>query len=391
MKILNPINIFNDFKSGKIDSASAIEKLLVNLQKTDDHTKKIQYINIFTEIYRDFMNKNKEFEQKLLNIIKNVIQNENYVYILNHIVDATKQINETLLSVVSDEIIKKYVLFYDIVPEEAKFIVDLDYLDPSYSFTRKKIQFAKRYKDRIVAHSKKEFFHDDRYYLIKQNHIIGLKFAKKIDKIPESIQTLKNLKYLHIYTGRRKFTLPTFMEMLLKLKYLKIYSKYQLEIPKQVRERVQQNFAKTYLQDGVCPDDAIILAGMEIFGWSLRNLEKCEIFEEDPKWYKLADYDVWDYRLDENGCVIEIYIRPWEGRPSLGFFLKEFCYFKKLEILELQFYQLKSIPEAITNLKHLTKLHITNYGKELTKIPESLKSFIDSLESFSFYGKYIYQ
>ena len=63
---------------------------------------------------------------------------------------------------------------------------------------------------------------------------------------------------------------------------------------------------------------------------------------------------------------------------------------KKLEVLEVQFNQLKAIPEEITNLKNLKKLHITNYGKEQTKIPESIKSFIDSLESFSFCGKYVY-
>lgn len=391
MKILNPINIFNDFKSDKIDSASAIEKLIENLQKTNDHTKKIQYIDIFSEIYRDFKPKSEEFELKLLNLLKNAIQNENYVCILNHIVNAINKIDESYQNVVYDEIIKKYALFYDVVPEEAKFIVDLDYLDPSYSYTHKKIQFAERYRNRIVAHSKKEFFYNDCYYLIKGNHIVGLMLNKKLNSIPESIQALKNLKYLHIYISGRKFTLPKSIEMLLKLKYLEIYSNYQLEIPRKVRERVQQNYVQNYLQDGVCSDDAIILAGMEIFGWSLGNLEKSDIFEEEPEWYKLDDFNVWNYRLDKMGSVIEIYIRPWEGRPSLGFFLKEFCYFKKLEVLELQFYQLKSIPEAITNLKHLKKLHITNFGKELTKIPESLKSFIDSLESFSFYGKYIYQ
>ena len=94
---------------------------MVNLQKTDDHTKKVQYIELFYEIYRDFKPENDEFEDKLTNLIKNTIRNENYVYVLFHFVDAVKQIEKSFEEMVTDEVIKKYVLFYDIPPEEAKF------------------------------------------------------------------------------------------------------------------------------------------------------------------------------------------------------------------------------------------------------------------------------
>lgn len=388
MKILNPMNILNDFKSGKIDSSIAIEKLLVNLRNTEDHTKKIQYIDIFSEIYRDFKPEGKEFELKLINLLKSAIQNEQYVYVLYYIVDAIKPLNITIQNVVMDEIIKKYVLFYDVVPEEAKFMVDLDYLDPTYDYTQKKIQFAKRYKNRIVAYSKKEFY--DRYFLIKQNHITGVKLKKEINGIPDSIQALKKLKYLHIYVRKKKFTIPQSLELLTQIKVLRIYSGYPLKIPEKVKERIQQHYIQKYLQDGVCMDDALMLANFEFIDWSLKNLEKDPMYEEDPEWYDLGDVDVWHYRLDEMGRVIEIYIKPFEGHSSLGFFHIEFCYFKQLEVLDLQFYELESIPEAITNLKNLKKLRIVNFGDVTTKIPKSVKSFIESLESFYFDGKFIY-
>ena len=388
MKILNPVNIFNDFKSGKIDSSTAIEKLLVKLQKTDDHTKKIQYIDIFSEIYRDFKPDNDEFEHKLINLLKNAIRNENYLYVLYYIVDAVKQIGKSFESLVMNEVIKKYVLFYDVVPEEARFIVDLDYLDPTYDYTHKKIQFADRYKNKIVAHSETEFY--DRYFLIKQNHIIGVKLKKKINSIPDSIQALKRLKYLHILVRKKKFTIPQSLELLTQIKVLRIYSGFPLKIPEKLKERVQKHYIQKYLQDGVCMDDALLLANLEFIDWSLKNLEKNHMYEEDPEWYNLGDVDVWHYRLDEMGHVIEIYIKPFEGHSSLGFFHIEFCYFKQLEVLDLQFYKLESIPEAITNLKNLKKLRIVNFGDITTKIPISVKSFIESLESFYFDGKFIY-
>ena len=90
------------------------------------------------------------------------------------------------------------------------------------------------------------------------------------------------------------------------------------------------------------------------------NLEKDELYQEDQEWYAHGGVDVWDYRLDKSGHVIEIYIKPHEGHCQLAFFPKEFCEFKSLKILELQFYELESIPEAITNLKCLKKLDIDN-------------------------------
>ncbi len=382
-----PFNIINDFRSGKIDKSSTIDKLFSFLLKSDDHQKKIKIIDVLLEIYGNL--RDNEFEPRIINLFKHMIQNERYVYVVQHINGSIEQLNKAFQDIVVNEIIKKYVLFYDVVPEEVKFIIDLDYLDPTDPYFRKPIQFVARYKNNVCFPSIKEIQSNfNCSFAIKQNHIIGMIIKKKIDSIPESIGALKKLKYLHIFTNKNlKF--PKSIELLSKLKDFRVYSNFPIEIPIIIKERVQKYFIQKYLQDGVHPDDALILANLDIIGWNLRNLEKDELYKEDPEWYNLGDVDVWDYRLNGNGRVIEIYIKPWEGRSKLPFFPEEFCFFKKLEVLDLLFYELEYIPEAIINLKSLKSLNIFNFGKKITKISKSVKNFLDSLEHLTLDSKIV--
>ncbi|MFX1298338.1 MAG: hypothetical protein ACFFD2_26220 [Promethearchaeota archaeon] len=146
-------------------------------------------------------------------------------------------------------------------------------------------------------------------------------------------------------------------------------------------------FFQKYLKDGVHPEDALNLAKLAIIGWALSNLENDELYKEDPEWYKLGDVDVWDYKLDKMGRVIEIYIKPWEGRSRLMYFPQELCYFMHLEILDIWFNELEIIPDTIMNLKSMKNLSMANFGKKLTKITKSVKLFLESLDSFYFDGK----
>ncbi|GAH55773.1 unnamed protein product, partial [marine sediment metagenome] len=196
------------------------------------------------------------------------------------------------------------------------------------------------------------------------------------------------LKYLHIHT-KKNLKFPKSIELLTQLKDFRVYSNCQIKIPIKVEERAQKYFIQKYLQDGVHPDDALMLANLDIIGWDLGNLEKDELYKEDPEWYNHGDVDVWDYRLNGNRRVIEIYIKPWEGRSKMPFFPEEFCFFKKLEVLDLSFYELEYIPEVIINLKSLKSLNIFNFGKKITKITKSVKDFLDSLQHLTLDSKIV--
>ena len=118
-----PLNIINDFRSDKIDKSSAIDKLFSFLLKSDDHKKKKKIIDVLLEIYRNLRdNENNEFEPRIINLFKHVIQNERYIYVVQHINGSIERMNKTFQDIVVNEIIKKYVLFYDVVPEEVKFM-----------------------------------------------------------------------------------------------------------------------------------------------------------------------------------------------------------------------------------------------------------------------------
>lgn len=381
MKDLKTTDILNNSKIEKINNFPAIDKFFSILIISDDHKRKLHALDALLEIYTNLKDDVKiDFEVRLLDLFKLVIKNEKFVYVIQHINRIAKNLNKHLQDTILKEIITRYVLFYDVVPEEACFLVDLDYLDPTDPYNRK-YRFIKRYKNEVCFNTVKKLAYNDKGYLaIKQNHIIGIKIEKKIEKIPESIGAIESLKFLRIYVTEG-VEIPQSIENLSQLNNFKVLSGYPVEIPPKLRRRAQKKLLDRYLQDGVFPDDALQLANLEIIGCDLFNLEKDELYQHDKEWYNMGSVDVWDYKLDKFGNVIEIYIKPWEGRGYLTYFPEELCFFKKLEVLEIKLSGLKVIPEKIINLKSLKRLDITNHGKEITSISKNVRIFLDSIES----------
>jgi hypothetical protein len=375
---LYPFNIINDFKSGKLDKSIVIEKLSSFLLKTDDHKKKIVVIDFLLRLPRNLGD--KEDELKLTELFKSVIQNERYVYVIQHIKNSIEHLSKTFQKSVLEEILKKYVLFYDVVPEEVQFIMDLDYLDPSDPAFGKPIQFVSRYKNNVCFPTIKDIRSNFRFSVaIKHNHIIGIIIKKQIKRIPVSIGALKKLKFMRIYSFEG-INFPKSFELLTQLRDFRIYSNFPIEIPINLKKRAQNFFIQKYLEYEVHPDDALILANLDIIGWPLGNLEKVEYFREDPEWYNQGDVDVSDYRLNGDGRVTEIYIKPWENNSPMPFFPEEFCFLEKLEVLDLKFFELEYIPESIMNLKSLKHFNISNFGDKTVKISQKVKKFLDSLQ-----------
>jgi hypothetical protein len=367
-----PFDIISDLKSGKIDKSTVIDKLFAFLLKTDDHKKKIVIIDFLFELYRNLRDWN--IEPRYYKLFKYLIQIERFVYVIHHINDSTTLMSKKFRRMVVDEIVKRYVLYYDVVPEEVQFIIDLDRLSLKDLYSKKPRRFFPKPKNTG--------------FITKHNHIIGMKLERGINRIPVSIGALKKLKSLHIYT-KSGIVFPRSVELLTQLRDFKIYSNFPIEIPITLKKRAQDYFIQKYLQKGIHSDDAVLLAKLEIIGWDLDNLETNELFTEDPEWYHDADAEVWDYRLDRNGRVIEIYIKPKEGRCKMAFFPDELCYFEKLEVLQLWFFELEYIPEAITELTSLKLLTLSNFGKKETRISKKVRNFLESLPHLSLESKMI--
>ena len=63
------------------------------------------------------------------------------------------------------------------------------------------------------------------------------------------------------------------------------------------------------------------------------------------------------------------------------------CSLEYLEVIYFPNNLKKTIPEWITNLKFLRVLDVSNTDQPNPVIPESIKSYVESLESFNqFYG-----
>ena len=88
------------------------------------------------------------------------------------------------------------------------------------------------------------------------------------------------------------------------------------------------------------------------------------------------------FRVNNDGHIIELYLHS-----PVNCFLALFPnMLSKLEQLEVIFFpdnSIKEIPEWITKFKFLRVLEVTNYEQSYAVIPESIRSYLESLESFN--------
>ena len=72
MTLPYPFNIINEFRAGKLDKSSTIDKLFLFLLKTDDHKSKIIVVDFLLTLYRDL--RGSILEPKYVELFKEVIQ-----------------------------------------------------------------------------------------------------------------------------------------------------------------------------------------------------------------------------------------------------------------------------------------------------------------------------
>jgi len=373
----------SDFKYIRIDCLKILEKLELKtdnifeiLENTilfdSDWEVRIEAIEVIIKLY----------PLKCLNPVKQAIRNELYPIVLTETLNAIQVLNSSLQQIIKEEIIQKYAKFYELIPEEVEFIINLDSLNPMDDYGRP-IKFDRKYKERNVYYSVKQIrYYMDRLIAKCNDHVIGLNIHRNIERIPESIQKLQKLRYFHIFIDRdgKNIEIPKSIENLKRLREFRIYSGdlTNFIIPDKLFKRGTEYFSRKFLWEGIPQDEAIILASLDLKGVVLDNVNNEEVYKEDPLWYFMGDIDVFHYKLDKLGHVKAVYIMPWEER-RLSYFPEELCSLKYLQDLIIWGYNIKFIPESIIKLEALRVLKISNFNEQTINIPESISEFLNSL------------
>ncbi len=309
-----------------------------------------------------------EFPKFSLIPLRYMIHNDRSIIVLKTLLELLEYPNTQYSYELKKELINKLANSYQVVPEESKFLLDIE----SITNRNSNINFCKT--------------------TINKNHVTALDFAgQKLKQIPDSIGFVSKLQCLNLWDNNLT-TLPKSIECLSNLKYLfldwnrfrelpdlrwdKLISLEKLSItnnfklkkfPNSLILLIKQNFVKKYINEGVNSNDAHILGLLEILtGMKLRKFTNNKL----PKLYAC------DYKVDLNGHITGIYLYGYHSF-QINFIPKQIYKLKHLEDLVLRDQNIKNIPECIKSLKSLKRLDLLQNG--IRFIPDCFKE-LRSLE-----------
>ena len=343
-----PERIYYDVKHGKLSKSEAIEVLISLIggsNEAKDREKCLdvcKQLSLKTErIFKILENSLISDENPLvrsaaaraifsnflkddLSSLKWAIQHEKSPIVLKTIFDLFKNIDNQKIKFLNKELhkrIEKFALAIGLVPDEAKFILDLEAL------------FAKdgeNYEINTDTYGYYQSLTDDGepWLEIKNKHITGLSLNfynwRFVKENPEYVDYLLSLFHLNLFLSA--------------LKKLNINRKKIREIP----------------------DSIGSLASLERLNLSrnkIRNLPKSIGSLPSLKKLDLSRNDILEIPLS-------------------------ICQMTSLKWLDLSHNNIREIPVAIVNLRSLTKLRLNRNNIE--DIPDSIKQFLNSLEFFSY-------
>ncbi len=448
---IDPEEIYKQYESGKIDKDSALEELLSLIEFGKGvifRSKCIELLGKFkplsVEIFKLLENLLISDQASLIRAaaVKVIIQdflNEGFdslKWVIQH--DKSNLILRTIIEIIENnldenslllkqELLQRFSRIFNVVPKEAQFFIDLFVylanlgenmdINTNYVYKYKFEEFwpypfyGGHYKPKILA--------------VKKGHAIALSLINlKLNYIPESISSLKNLRFLSLNFNSLK-SLPRTIRNLENLKYLSLYhnnfkkipnSIFFLKdlrilrseennlnslppwigslnrlrhlallnnniklIPQSLFELAKRKQAKKYIIKGVNEDEAPILGLLELLsGIRLQKLEKNEDIYHSEKFDPL--HFMYHYKINELGYITHIYF--YFREPYLGIFPLQLCSLNYLEELHLSTHDIKFIPECIGNLTSLKVLNLM--CNEIESLPESMKK-LRNLERVSFF------
>ncbi|MHA1106060.1 MAG: leucine-rich repeat domain-containing protein [Promethearchaeota archaeon] len=212
---------------------------------------------------------------------------------------------------------------------------------------------------------------------------LDLSYCDKLSNFPEKIKDMPSLKVIltpmsdkeNLSTEKNGDIIPDELDDI----GLRIYQeKYQdLEnLPK-----YEPDITDEYLKEGIIAEEAKIMNHFSVIAEA--GLVKAE-FNEDL--FESTDdmHAMFYFRLNNDGHVIELYLHFAE-QIYLSIIPRLLCSLKQLEVIYFPNNLIKEVPEWITNLKFLRELEISNCERRNIDVPDTIKSYIKSLERFRIY------
>ena len=229
---------------------------------------------------------------------------------------------------------------------------------------------------------------------------LNLSHCDSLSSLPNSIVNLKNLEYMNLEGCFSLNLLPETGKFLEKLREFKNrlspiresitrfhYDRLDVELKEYQEKRYSElksapiilvEKIQNLIRRGVDPEDAKIL--IRFFRFLEWDLKKSEIYKDLDR----DRGDMWPlhhYKINEDGKVIELHLHDG-GQIYLTFIPDYLCSLDSLEIIRFPNNLIETVPEWIINLKSLRALELCNVAQPNRTIPDSLKSFIQSLESY---------
>jgi hypothetical protein len=205
-----------------------------------------------------------------------IVEHDPSVLILAAIYQFLGKMENDISKRLRKKVIERYEHSYNLLPNEALFILDL-HVDSINDYST---NFPLKEKMSLRGE-------------IENNHIISLNLSEyNYLNLPASIGNLSMLKSLDLH-GNMFRELPDIWDSLKNLESLDLSNnKFLEEIPESLYQLSEHNFAKNYIDAGVKPEEAVILGVFEI----LLNKE----LEKQP-----SDSLDW-YKTNKDGHIVEI-------------------------------------------------------------------------------------
>ena len=255
---IDPEETFKEYKRGKIDKGSALEKLLTLIEFRKGvifRSKCVELLGRFEplsyEIFKILENLLisdqaslvraaavkiiiQSFLNESFNSLKWVIQQDRSNLVLKTMIEVLENNLDENSILLKQELLQRFSRIFSVVPDEAKFFMDLFvYLANIGENMDININYVYKYKfSEFWPYPFNGAHYGPKILAVKNGHAIAL-FLPSKNAIPKSIGLLKNLKYLALNYNSLKY-LPRTIRNLENLKYLSLYHNNFKKIPNSI-------------------------------------------------------------------------------------------------------------------------------------------------------------
>ncbi len=260
---LRPESIYNEIIKGKLSKAEGVELLISLIQESEDAAIRAEYIEIFKKldyksesifkILENYLISDEspfvrnaaadsiigEYLKEGLNALKWTIQHEKSPLVLKTIFDSDEVVNNSELHEEMTNWIEKFAIELGIIPEEARFILDLEAL-----FTKNNNNHEINANTYKFYKSISEIQEEGSWFEAYNNHVITLKFnyfnwsyiKENMDVIPTLLRFKHTGRFFrtikkYFFNFVHSFEIPQSIGSLKSLKYLNLSSNKLQKIP----------------------------------------------------------------------------------------------------------------------------------------------------------------